>query len=315
MLSGDTVTERLTLGRLVGSDDDGDVVQLSVWPTRTTLIHTNVLRQGVYAGQAGLSCIEIYACARNTTAAVRHWNSVVEYILTNDKEIKKHHSRGYMENLICNTSEVVLTKWYDNSSVALASNFCGIGQPDQCRRYDKKQKIYINVQRPEVVARYNEGMGGVDKCDHLLSLYRIFIRSRKWTLRLITHGIDMAVINSWVEYKKETKNLGLHEKKILDLIHFRQYLAEALILSGKTIAKKRGRPSNSPTTSITLTPKTKQLRPINDVRLDDIGHLPVFLDKKVAGRCKNLGCKSKTYVSCKKCNVNLCIAHNKNCFD
>lgn len=221
-----------------------------------------------------------------------------------------------MENLISNKSGVVLTKWYDSSSVTLASNFCRVGQPDQCRRYDKKQKIYINVQRPEVVARYNEGMGGVDKCDHLLSLYRIFIKSRKWTLRLITHGIDMAVINSWVEYKKEAKNLGLHEKTIIDLIHFRQYLAEALILSGKPITKKRGRPSNSSTTS--LTPKNKQLRPINDVRFDDIGHIPiipVFLDKNEAGRCKNLGCKSKTYVSCKKCNVNLCIARNKNCFD
>lgn len=53
---------------------------------------------------------------------------------TNDKEIRKHHSRGYMENLICNSSGVVLTKWYDSSSVALASNFCGIGQVDQCRR-------------------------------------------------------------------------------------------------------------------------------------------------------------------------------------
>jgi len=208
---------------------------------------------------------------------------------TTDKEIKKHHSRGYMENLICNTSGVVLSKWYDNSSVVLASNFCGIGQVDQCRRYDKKNKKYVDVQRPEVVARYNEGMGGVDKCDHLISLYRIFIRSKKSTLRLITHGIDIAAVNSWIEYKKEAKSLGLHEKKILDLIHFRQYLAEALILSGKPVTKKRGR--------------------------RDIGHTPVFLDKKEAGRCKNFGCKSKTYVSCKKCSVNLCIARKKNSFE
>jgi len=210
-----------------------------------------------------------------------------------------------MENLICNTSGVVLTKWYDSSSVVLASNFRGIGKVDQCRRYDKKNKIYIDVQRPKVVARYNEGIGGVDKCDHLISLYRIFIRSKKWTLRLIAHGIDIAAVNSWIEYKKEAKSLGLHEKKILDLIHFRQYLAEALILSGKPVTKKKGCPGNSPSTSIssTSTLKTKQLRPINDVQFGDIGHTLVFLDKKEGGRCK-IGCKSKTYVSCKKCNVN-----------
>jgi hypothetical protein len=33
---------------------------------------------------------------------------------TKDKEIKKHHSRGYMENLIYNSSGLVLTKWYDS---------------------------------------------------------------------------------------------------------------------------------------------------------------------------------------------------------
>ncbi|KAF0749820.1 piggyBac transposable element-derived protein 3-like [Aphis craccivora] len=77
----------------------------------------------------------------------------------------------------------------------------------------KKIKKYVDVQRPEVVARYNEGIREVDKCDHLISLYRIFIRSKKWTLRLITHGIDIAAVNSWIEYKKEAKSFGLHEKK------------------------------------------------------------------------------------------------------
>lgn len=43
--------------------------------------------------------------------------------------------------------------------------------------------------------------------------------------------------------------------------------------------------------------------------------IAVFLDKKEAGRCNNFGFKSKTYVSCKKCNINLCIARNQNCFD
>jgi hypothetical protein len=89
------------------------------------------------------------------------------------------------------------------------------------------------------------------------------------------------------------------------ILEFRQYLSEALILSGKSfIKKKRGHPSNSPSPS-TSTPKTKQLRSINEVKFDDVGDTPVFLDKKEAGRCKNLGCKSKTYISCKKCNVNL----------
>jgi hypothetical protein len=93
-----------------------------------------------------------------------------------------------------------------------------MGQVHQYRHYDKKQKKYIDVLRSDVVSRYNEGLGGEDKCDHLLSLYRTFIRSR--TLRLITHGINIAAVNSWAEYKKEATFLRLHEKKILDLILF-----------------------------------------------------------------------------------------------
>lgn len=39
-------------------------------------------------------------------------------------------------------------------------------------------------------------------------------------------------------------------------------------------------------------------------RVDNVGHIPVFLDKKEAGRYKNLRCKSKMHVSFKKFNVN-----------
>ncbi|QQP53167.1 Uncharacterized protein FKW44_005536 [Caligus rogercresseyi] len=42
-------------------------------------------------------------------------------------------------------------------------------------------------------------MGGVDKHDQLVQLYRTFIRSRKWPLRMIFHLINMGVSNACLE--------------------------------------------------------------------------------------------------------------------
>lgn len=75
-------------------------------------------------------------------------------------------------------------------------------------------------------------MGGVDKIDQLISYYPIFIRSRKWTLRMIIHSFDMAISNCWIQYKNDAENLKVPKNKIMDLLHFRMELAENLILVG-----------------------------------------------------------------------------------
>ena len=74
--------------------------------------------------------------------------------------------------------KVVLVKWFDNRSVVLASNFVGVGDEDEVARWQKKDGQFVTVKRPEVVKKYNKAMGGVDKLDQLISLYRIAIRSR-----------------------------------------------------------------------------------------------------------------------------------------
>jgi len=75
-----------------------------------------------------------------------------------------------------------LVQWYDNKVVILALNFITSGNIDVVRRWDKKNKTYVDVERPEIVQKYNKSMGGVDNMDKLISYYRTFIKSRKWTL-------------------------------------------------------------------------------------------------------------------------------------
>lgn len=170
----------------------------------------------------------------------------------------KNMGRGSCEELISGDGEVILTKWFDNKPVTMASNYMSIGSADQCKRWNKQTKEYLNISRPEVIKNYNSHMGGVDKMDFLITIYRTFIRSRKWTLRMFTHGIDLACTNGWLEYKAMALAFGIAKKDIMDLLHFRAYVAEALIgMNQDSLAKRRGRPSTSRTDSPSAKKKNK----------------------------------------------------------
>lgn len=134
--------------------------------------------------------------------------------LKSDTEMKKM-PRGSVDE-VHSIDGIVLTKWSDNSCVTLGSNFIGTGNIDNCHRWDKKQSKYIEVPRPECVQLYNASMGGVDKLDFLIALYRTFIRSKKWILRMFTHGLDLAITNSWLEYRKEASKQCLPSKEVMD---------------------------------------------------------------------------------------------------
>lgn len=86
---------------------------------------------------------------------------------------------------------VTFIKWNDNKIVNAVSTFAKANPIKMVQRYDSKRKSKIDVPRPDIIGRYNSSMGGVDLADHLLSLYRINIKSRKYYYRLIFHMIDI----------------------------------------------------------------------------------------------------------------------------
>ena len=129
----------------------------------------------------------------------------------------------------------VVTPWLDNRVVLLASNFVGKGQINDVRRWSKAQKQFITVKRSEVVKLYNGSMGGVDKMYFLIQLYRIFIRSRKWTLRVIFHYVSVAVNNSWLEYQRDAVSRQVLRKKRFDLFRWTFETAEALCKAGMCV--------------------------------------------------------------------------------
>jgi len=53
-------------------------------------------------------------------------------------------------------------KWCDNKAITMASNFITSGNPESVSRWDKKNKQYINIERPKIIKLYNKSMLGVD---------------------------------------------------------------------------------------------------------------------------------------------------------
>jgi len=155
-------------------------------------------------------------------------------------------------------------------------------------------------------------MGGVDLHDQLISYYRVFIKSRKLILRMLFHSFDMATCNSWLEYRNDAEAINLPEKKVMDLLGFKQNLASTLISIGSSVvtpSRKRGRPSSS--NKIIVQPKP---RPTDVIRKDNIGHYAYIDNLRDATFCKLEGCKKRTHMACKKCDFHLCITKPRNCF-
>ena len=120
-------------------------------------------------------------------------------------------------------------------------------------------------------------MGEVDKLDHLIALYRIKTRTKKWTVKLIFHFVDFVLVNAWHEYRRDVE-LCDPCSKYMDLLEFRSQVAEALIKT-TPLRLPVGRPRKDD--SVDDAPAAKRpyiRRSINDVRYDRVDHLPIHVD-------------------------------------
>ncbi|KAJ8914031.1 hypothetical protein NQ315_012055 [Exocentrus adspersus] len=75
--------------------------------------------------------------------------------------------------------KLTILSWNDNSVVSLVSNAVGINPIRMVKRYSKQEKKSVSVPQPHIIKLYNANMGGVDRSDQNLSLYRTGIRGKK----------------------------------------------------------------------------------------------------------------------------------------
>ncbi|KAK9694991.1 Transposase IS4 [Popillia japonica] len=120
--------------------------------------------------------------------------------LTSEKEIMKGVEVHFKSYILRQDNKICITKWCDNKPVLMASTSEGSHPITSAQRWDKGTKTYIQVPRPNVITAYNTSMRGVDLNDRMIAYYRIAQKTRKLPVYFMCHFIDLALVNSWIEY-------------------------------------------------------------------------------------------------------------------
>lgn len=219
----------------------------------------------------------------------------------------KDVGRGAVEMCVRSDDKQMAVRWYDNKAVTFLSSQHGKQPLDSCRRWSAKEKKYIDVQRPHIVQAYNAYMGGVDMADRMISYYRLKARVKKWTVRCIFHFFDMALSNSWIQYRRDMKAMQRKPKDTLKFLEFRSAVGHALIAQAEQESAEEDEEWSPPIKRASLQPKNAKENPAK--------HLPRLADIPNGARCRLQGCQKKTKFFCIRCDLFFCITKDRRCFE
>lgn len=208
------------------------------------------------------------------------------------KKTMAKRTRGSYDSIIDKNDGIIIVRWVDNSVVTVASTCFGLEPVANVRRFSQAEKKHIQVQRPDLISKYNNYMGGTDRMDQNIAQYRIGIRGKKWWWSLFTWTIDVCVHNAWQIHRKSDGSMSQLE--------FRRSIVQTYLKTHGVPPQGSGRPALS-STSLSLN------RVFDGLRYDRINHLVIPVPNRKRRRCAGEGCISHVRTMCQKCNVGLCI--------
>ncbi|XP_061704417.1 piggyBac transposable element-derived protein 3-like isoform X1 [Cydia pomonella] len=236
----------------------------------------------------------------------------------NGKELNLSEKEGMKSGDIQQyvSGEVALVKWVDtrNKAVLIASNCTGGDNVKTVQKFNNKGKELIPVKAPQVVMNYNKNMGGVDILHQAFEYNKTVQRTKKWTVKVLSHLLDLAVANAWRQYRLDRQGQGQSSRKDKDLLWFRLDVADCLTNCPER--ERREEASDTADNALLTLGKYKQTAPPSvGKRYDGYDHLPIFDDSLQSPRaCRLEQCNSRTKIICSKCDVYICLSRANNCF-
>jgi len=170
------------------------------------------------------------------------------------------------------------------------------------------------VERFDIVHSYNRNMGGNDQLDAVLSHYSVYIRSKRWTMRIASWAIDVAYSMSYLNARLLQVPLAVkkngHVNWMISLIN------ELIKKSTENHSTENSNDANGSNDSneeiVPEPPKKKSKHSDNSLRLStNPPHFLTKLQKNNRKECVlcylNSKYRKKTYYECDQCGVGLCI--------
>ena len=126
------------------------------------------------------------------------------------KPIKKGTYQYFYKKV--NGKYYLLTKYMDCKLVLIVSNFLEPLNTLNRFRWSKIENRFIKIKYPEIIKIYSHLMKGVDIANQLISYYELRHRTYKWWKRILYHLFDISIVNSFIIYKKSTKD-NINQKR------------------------------------------------------------------------------------------------------
>ena len=202
--------------------------------------------------------------------------------------------------------DIVAVHWRDKRDVFLLSSIHG-NSSSEIERYSGK------ILKPDCICDYNNNMGGVDKCDQLLSSYSVLKKSTKWWKKIFLRLFELCVINSMCLFMEKNPDFarkrGPHRR-------FREMLIHELVQ--KLLEKRNNDEPPSNMGRPVLHPRRGNRISIQDnVRLTGRHYVVKKYPRRKCSLCgykknNDTGKRSnkRTLDYCEKCQKYLCV----NCF-
>ena len=117
-----------------------------------------------------------------------------------------------------------LLTWRDKRTVTMLSTFYSKRRTEY--RRIRKGNVEEVVSKPEIIKKYTEHMGGVDKHDHYVSSYAFLQKSVKWWKKLFFFLVEVCVVNSYILFNMDRRDKGL---EIVRHKFYRKLLVQELV--------------------------------------------------------------------------------------
>ena len=124
------------------------------------------------------------------------------------KEMEKLE-RGSADFLIDDNAKIDFVRWKDNKLVTAISSKYRLNLTAKTKGYIKEKKGRVNIELPQCIKKYNEGMGGVDCLDQNVATYMIAHRIKKWWWPIFHFCIDLCGNNAFQIYRHQKEHQAI----------------------------------------------------------------------------------------------------------